>query len=95
VDAFAQAWGGVDQLLYINPPFHLMGRVVQKIRDEKANCVLIAPVWPRWWAVTMRRMPFKARRRLPHPDLFVRPGPKGGLVTKSPRYAINALFTLW
>ncbi len=95
VDAFAQSWEGDHQLLYMNPPFHLLGRVVQKIREEQANCVLVAPVWPRWWAVALRRLPVKARRRLPHTDLFLRTGPGGGRQAKSPRYAVEAVYILW
>ena len=69
--------------------------MVSKIRDEQANCVLIAPVWPRWWAVALRRLPVKVRRRLAHSELFVRAGPKGQRATKGPRYAVEAWYILW
>ncbi|GIL93327.1 hypothetical protein Vretimale_19753 [Volvox reticuliferus] len=96
IDAFAQPWGGPDQLLYINPPFQLMGRVVRKIRDEQANCVLVTPIWPRWWMVTLNRMPVRARHRLPHSGLFECPKGAGGTpMVKSPRYAVEALYIIW
>ncbi|KXZ41821.1 hypothetical protein GPECTOR_272g706 [Gonium pectorale] len=95
VDAFAQHWGGAEQLLYLNPPFQLMGRVIRKIRAERANCVLIAPVWPRWWSVTLRSLPVKAQRRLPHSGLFERTAPGGAIEAKGPRYAVCAFYILW
>ncbi|GIL68331.1 hypothetical protein Vafri_21527 [Volvox africanus] len=96
IGTFAQPWGGPEQLLYINPPFQLMGRVVQKIREERANCVLVVPIWPRWWMVTPNRMPVRTRRCLPHSGLFERPRGAGGTpMVKSPRYAVEALYIIW
>ncbi|KXZ40999.1 hypothetical protein GPECTOR_1018g286 [Gonium pectorale] len=101
IDAFAQDWGRWSRggLLYINPPFDQMGRVVRKIEEEQPDCVLIAPVWPRWWRAALGRLPVRARRRLPHvPDLFT-PGPQvpgaHGRGPKAPRYAVEALYVLW
>ena len=35
-----------DLQAYAFPPFALIGRCLQKIRQERATVVLIAPVWP-------------------------------------------------
>jgi hypothetical protein len=43
-DAFAQKWS-TDQRLYINPPYHLLDRVLTKIIDERVRCVVVAPLW--------------------------------------------------
>ena len=100
VDAFAQDWGewGRDGLLYINPPFDQMGRVVRKVADDRPDCVLITPVWPRWWRVTLDGLPIKARKRLLSPTLFW-PGPQvPGMEArgpKVPRYAVEAVYILW
>jgi hypothetical protein len=42
-------WTG--QLFYIFAPFSLMGRILQKIEEDKTQAVIIAPVWPTqaWW----------------------------------------------
>lgn len=46
VDALAQRWNQFE-LPYAFPPFALIGRCLQKIREEKVKRVLIiAPVWP-------------------------------------------------
>ena len=43
-DAFQIRWTGLEA--YAFPPFALIGRCLQKIRQESSTVVLIAPVWP-------------------------------------------------
>ena len=31
---------------YASPPWNLIGRVLAKVEKQKANVVLVAPVWP-------------------------------------------------
>ncbi|KAJ1094268.1 hypothetical protein NDU88_007346 [Pleurodeles waltl] len=49
-DAFQMSW--CDQLLYAFPPIPLIPRVVRKIRQDRAQVILIAPDWPRrvWYS---------------------------------------------
>ncbi|KXZ40881.1 hypothetical protein GPECTOR_1558g720 [Gonium pectorale] len=101
LEALATHWGPLSASLckalafLVERCLELMGRVVRKIRDERANCVLVAPVWPRWWAVTLRSMPVKAQRRLPHSGLFERTLPGGQKEAKGLRYAVVAMYILW
>ncbi|XP_062576222.1 uncharacterized protein LOC134238115 [Saccostrea cucullata] len=44
VNAFSFSWANIYG--YLNPPFSLIGRVVRKICQDQAECVLVAPVWP-------------------------------------------------
>ena len=44
IDAFSRSWSDFNS--YIFPPFSLIGRVLQKIRAEKASAVVIVPMWP-------------------------------------------------
>lgn len=44
VNAFSFSW--TNMYGYINPPFSLIGRVVRKICQDQAECVLVTPVWP-------------------------------------------------
>ena len=53
--------------LYINSPFGDMGRVVRKIAGERADCLLLAPVWPRWWRVLIDRLPVQSGRGVGYP----------------------------
>ncbi len=61
VDAFAQDWsppaGPTRPLLYVNPLFSQAGRVLAKVLAKRPDCVLILPVWPRWWQALLRRLP--------------------------------------
>jgi hypothetical protein len=51
VDAFTLCWS--DALHYIFPPFSLIGKILQKIEQDSAEAVVIAPIWPTqtWWAL--------------------------------------------
>lgn len=43
VDAFSIKW--TDHNLYAFPPFSLIGRCLQKVEQEQATGLFIAPVW--------------------------------------------------
>ena len=44
LNAFSIDWN--SHRAYLFPPFSLVGRCLKKIRDEKADVILVAPVWP-------------------------------------------------
>ena len=44
VDAFTMTWK--SNIVYLFPPFSVIGQVLNKIEMEKAEAVLIAPIWP-------------------------------------------------
>ena len=52
VDAFSRPLPP-RRRLYANPPFILIPKLLSKVRREKAELVLVAPVWPSqpWWPV--------------------------------------------
>ena len=51
VDAFSLSWQSLD--FYAFPPFSIISRVLQKVRRDRAEGVIIAPRWPTqvWWPV--------------------------------------------
>ena len=53
VNAFSISWH--DFYAFINPPFSLFGRCLQKIQQEEASCMVIAPIWTTqvWFPVLM------------------------------------------
>lgn len=64
VDGFLQPWGfnsdlGLQEFCYIYGEFGEMGRILNKIIKEKANCVLLYPVWPRYWKSMLQEIPVK------------------------------------
>ncbi|XP_062571921.1 uncharacterized protein LOC134233885 [Saccostrea cucullata] len=44
IDAFSMDWS--DLMCYIFCPFSLMGSVLQKITTDRAEAIVIAPIWP-------------------------------------------------
>ena len=43
---------------YLNPPFSLVGRVLRKICQDEAECILVAPVWPTqpWFSRVLEKL---------------------------------------
>ena len=103
IDAFTQPWGrdretGRRQLAFINGPFQKMGQILRKVIQERVDCIIVAPMWPRPWTALWRQMPVRERMPLPHrEDLFL----PGSMVAaqerrpKAPRYSVSAYVVLW
>ena len=49
VDAFSMTW--TNNVFYMFPPFSLIGRILQKVQEDKTEAVLLAPIWTTqsWW----------------------------------------------
>ena len=100
INALAQSWtqppgykGAGRPLLFINPPFELMGKVVRKLREELPDCVLIAPQWPRWWRNHLKAMPHRRHvTLLPGSDLFGYHTPQGQELKRTPQYRVEAWY---
>ena len=45
IDALAQKWGSYN-LVYAFPPIGLIGKVLQKLRSEGGDMILVVPKWP-------------------------------------------------
>ena len=69
-DAFQQDWGPVKG--YANPPWCLVGKVLNQARTQQAQVILVAPIWKGqpWYPVLMEML-WDFPRLLPQvPDLF-------------------------
>ena len=74
VDAFNAFWG--NWFAYIFPPFSLVGKILQKIEEDKATVVMIVPMWTTqsWFSKLLRMLidcPFYFHRSadvMSHPD---------------------------
>lgn len=58
IDAFTQNWSGQwqgqQEVNWCNPPFNLVGSVIEKIIAERATAIVILPMWrAQWWWPTM------------------------------------------
>jgi hypothetical protein len=49
-DAFAEPWPQ-DKVIWANPPFSMLGKVVDKIKTDEAKVLLVVPDWRSspWW----------------------------------------------
>ena len=56
IDAFSMTWSNL--ILYMFPPFSLVGRVLQKIVEDRAEVVLVAPLWTTqpWFPCHLRQI---------------------------------------
>ena len=59
VDAFTLDWH--SDKFFAFPPFSLLGRVIQKIEDDQAEGILVAPNWPKqiWYPNLIRLLVHK------------------------------------
>ena len=65
VDAFSFEW--TNAFFYLFPPFSVVGRVLQKLREDQPQAVLVVPDWPTqpWYGAlkTLSRRKIKIRRK--------------------------------
>ena len=73
VDAFTMNWNG--HKCYAFPPFSLLPRCLQKMSQDRAQGVLIAPLWPTqtWFPVLLQHLCEQPWILLPRPDLLQHP----------------------
>ena len=45
LDAFNQNWASLQGRGYANPPWNLVGKVLNRVRQQQVTLVLVAPVW--------------------------------------------------
>jgi len=76
VDAFTVNWK--DLKAYLFPPFSLIGRVLQKIQNDRATVLMIVPNWPTQpWFTTLHEM------MVGHP-VIINPGQSNLLFPSNP-----------
>ena len=56
VNAFSLDWS--DFYAYIFPPFSLVMTCLQKVREDKVDCVIVCPMWTTqiWWCSLMEML---------------------------------------
>ena len=86
VDAFQQDWSPLRG--FANPPWCLIGRVLNQVRLQRAQLVLVAPVWKgqAWYPVLLEMLWEFPCLIAPAPDLIQRP--TGSWMEMVPQLAI-------
>jgi len=82
VNALAQSW--LLENNFVNPPWFLLDKVAQKLREEGGTATVVAPYWPgeTWWA-PLQDMASEITRLQAAPDLFL-PGRLGSSESVGP-----------
>ena len=72
-DAFQQNWGALKG--FANPPWCFIGRILSQVMEQKAQVVMIAPIWKgQPWYPVILGMLWEVPRRIPHlPGLIQNP----------------------
>lgn len=66
VNAFDHCWALPNgQFSYICPPQMLVAKVLSKVLQDKASCVLVLPAWYKAWHGLLKLLPVQADSRLP------------------------------
>ena len=86
VDAMSHSWK--NENLWVNPPFSMIGRILNKIKREKATATILAPLWPaQSWYPLLLEMTVEPPLLLPEMnDVFLHPMSRG----RCPRWATLA-----
>jgi hypothetical protein len=66
---------GAEFVSYMFPPFNLIGRCLQKLALDQAECIIVVPVWPtQYWFPELIKMLTELPILLPFRDLVSLPG---------------------
>lgn len=114
INAFSQRWDCYwdassnrvrRHMGFSNGPFELMGSILRKIIDSRADVALVYPAWPRYWQQLLMQLRqqgvVKQEIRLDtsqlRKHLFVAgpraPQPTGS--SREPSYAVHCAFIIW
>lgn len=87
VDAFQQDWSEVKG--FANPPWCLIGHVLNKIRSQEAQVVLVAPVWKSqaWYPVVLEML-MDYPRLIPPQEGLLRRGEERRVTEIIPQLAV-------
>ena len=73
VNAWSVDWGCLDA--YAFPPFSLIPRVLQKVKQDQARILLVTPNWPtqNWWPILLDMLVQRPLLIPPQDNLLMRP----------------------
>ncbi len=59
---------GRSGMLWVFPPFHLIGAVINKLLAEQTNAIVILPRFLRFWTAMLKQLPVFAVHELSYYD---------------------------
>lgn len=89
-DALLQPWTHLGRP-YICPPWNLIPRVLQKLKQEKIAATIVVPNWSgAIWSPTIRNMATAPPIHLPRSAVLDPKGKEFGLLSKNPTWSLTA-----
>lgn len=97
-DGMYQNWARDAQVsnkqgvVWVFPPFHLIGPVLNKLVFEQVNAILILPSFMRYWVAMLHRFPVVAFHEMPyHANLYsIGSRAPASMQTNKPIYRLTA-----
>lgn len=89
--------------MYINGDFSRYGAVLHKVKQERVNCVIVYPNWPRYWRCLLDpkaagALPVRLAFDLPRPNNLCIPGSRVDPTKqrgRPPRYLLKVAVVVW
>eukprot|EP00798_Chlamydomonas_sp_ICE-L_P007367 gene7368-491_t len=69
-----QATTIVSSDAYINGPFNMMGEILEEVRKQRVDCIVIVPLWPNPWRDILPELPIRDTWDLPIRSDLWQPG---------------------
>ncbi len=61
---------------YINGDFSLMAEILEKVKRDRVNCVVVYPTWPKFWQIMWKDLPVRFQEIIPTQDDLCLAGPR-------------------
>jgi hypothetical protein len=89
-DAMTQSWKRMGNL-YICPPWNLLPRILQQLREERLEATVITPYWPSAvWFPLIQEMATHPPLPIPRQCVLPAPGSEKSVLDKNPHWTLSA-----
>jgi hypothetical protein len=89
-DAFNSCWSNMNRV-YACPPWSLISKVLQKIKQDKVKATVITPFWTSaLWYPTITAMSVDKPLRIPRNQVLPAPGNSPHILEKNPMWSLSA-----
>lgn len=89
-DAMRHKWASLGNM-YLCPPWNLIPRIIQKLRQERLEATLIAPYWPSApWFPMVKEMALCQPIPIPRDQVHPPPGSARNILERNPHWSLSA-----
>ena len=103
INGFRHRWdynaaNGKRNMVWINGDWSAMGKILAKVQEERPDCIVIYPDWPKQWRAQLAMLPSQGpHMRLRHLTHLCEAGPRVDLSKRRgpPKYDVYAAVIVW